>query len=89
MQDLQLFDESFDTLRSSNYHLSLQVSRSTLAACVLDLLTRKYIAFASYLTVDKDFFSLPKRFQEIMNQDPIFKLKYKSASCALINDKST
>jgi hypothetical protein len=89
LQDLQLLDESFDTLRSSNYHLSLQISSFGLTACILDLLTKKYLVFIHLSYEGADPSSVLRNLEKRISADPILKLSYKSKSCAIVDDKAT
>lgn len=91
MDNLALQDKSFEaTQSSSSYHLSIQILPYAYSLAVLDKARKKYLvlknnAFEASVKTE----SLAEKMATVLKQDEYFQLDYHSASCAVVNQRST
>jgi hypothetical protein len=86
MNELHLFDETFDKNQSHNYHLSIQSGMNGLSFCLLDTVRNKYIGFHHYPSQSNEYVSslIP-----IIQADPVLTLSYKSVSHMFVDGRNT
>jgi len=87
MNDIYLFDETFDKNQSHNYHLSIQTGVSGLSFCLLDTVRNKYIGLHHYPIKNTDY--TIDDLVSIIQADPILTLAYKSVSHMFVDGKNT
>ena len=85
MNDIHLFDETFDKNQSHSYHLSIQSGMNGLSFCLLDTVRNKYIGFHHYPLKNIEYIDLIP----IIKADPILTLPYKSVSHMFVDGKNT
>lgn len=90
LDSFSLVDKSFDISKSGSYHLSIQISNTGLAYCVLDLERNKYLAIEnircnSALAAT----SLSVEAKKTFDENAVLKSKFKSVSAAYINNQAT
>ena len=90
MNEINLIDETFDRNQSHNYHLSIQTSSTGLSFCLLDTISKKYIALRHYP------FKIINSSQQFLNNvtekfdtDDLLRLKFKSVSHMYVDNKNS
>lgn len=89
-QHISLFDKSFNKDSTINYKLYLEVSRTGVKQTILDLNSKTFIAFESYLfeNIYNDH-ALAVVLKEVLATNNIYKLNFKNVSIAYVNNRST
>jgi hypothetical protein len=87
MNDIYLFDETFDKNQSHNYHLSIQTGVSGLSFCILDTVRNKYIGLHHY-PIKKIDYTIAD-LVSIIQTDPILTLAFKSVSHMSVDGRNT
>jgi hypothetical protein len=89
MLEINLLDETFDSNQAHNYHLSVQINENALSVCILDTVRNKYIGLRQLQyngSSDPDIASVLK---SALETEDLLKLRYKSVSNLVLNEKST
>ncbi len=90
MNELNLIDETFDRNQSHNYHLSIQTSANDLSFCLLDNITKKYIALRHYpFKASTNAEYVLNNVTNRISSDDILNLKFRSVSHMLVDSKNT
>lgn len=90
MNEINLIDETFDKNQAHNYHLSIQTSNNGLSFCLLDTISKKYIALRHYpFKAINSNQQLLNNVSERIKSDDILKLKFKSVSHMFVDNKNT
>jgi hypothetical protein len=83
-------DESFDTKRLVDFHLSIQVGLDGILAVVLDKEKNKYIAFEYYSFQQVFNFEVITDLLDLaIKESKILPHRYRSVSCSVVNNLST
>jgi hypothetical protein len=90
MDNIALFDETFDKNQTHSYHLYIQDAGSGLTACILDSTRKKYISFIHY-TKNKQVIDdeLTTEFESFAGNNEILNRKYKSVTFMYISPRCT
>lgn len=90
MNEINLIDETFDRNQAHKYHLSIQTSVNGLSFCLLDTISKKYIALRHYpfQAINSTELFLNNVFDRI-NSDDILKLKFRSVNHMFVDNKNT
>lgn len=88
MTEFAYLDESLDINQTQSYHLSIQLGLNGLSFCILDTVTRKYIALRHYPLTEEDDANTGK-IKEIVEKDEILQKPFKSTAALIESFKST
>lgn len=88
MPVLELIDETFDKNSSENYELSVQISTSGLAYCILDTIRNKYVLLHVKDTDDNKLLTSEK-LEEIVSSESLLAFNFKKINLILPSPKST
>jgi hypothetical protein len=78
MRDICFIDKTFDSTKTKDFHLSVQISPDGLYFAILDLIKGKYIVLNGYNFFLKRPRLLLKQVKEIVDKDNLLRLEYKS-----------
>lgn len=78
MRDICFIDKTFDSTKTEDCHLSVQISPDGLYFAILDLLKGKYIVLNGFNFFLKRPRLLLKQVKEIVEKEVLLRLKYKS-----------
>jgi Protein of unknown function (DUF3822) len=83
-------DEAFDTNRSGDYQLIIQLAAADVFIAVKDIAANKFIAF-EHITIQKaNFFQeLDKLWETVLSKSKLLHSVYQLVSCVLVNNKAT
>src|SRR5665647_3181406 len=89
MQDICFIDKSFDPEQSNLYHLSIQISLDGFSFAILDIPKGKYTVLKSTNFFLKRPRLLNMHVREVVSQDELLGLKYKSVEIIYATEKFT
>lgn len=90
LNNINLFDKSYQKSKASTYKLYVEVSYSSLQQLVLDTTTNTFIGFKEHVFADvNNDFTLCKQLEEVIKSDELFNQNYKSIIIALVNNRAT
>ncbi|HEY3370964.1 MAG TPA: DUF3822 family protein [Prolixibacteraceae bacterium] len=89
MHELNITDESFDLKRATEYHLSIQVGLDGFSFCILDILRKKFIALHHIPLIVGKLQFLPRKMEEIFDQQEKLAASYQSISVTYSTNKAT
>lgn len=90
MAEIDLIDKLFDSKKTENYHISIQLDLGGVSFCILDTLIDKYVAFKRYLlnkVTDPE--NLVEHIEKIISTDNFLHQEFKSSSLIFFSQKST
>ncbi len=85
MHELICTDETFDPNFTIEYKLSIQVSLDGFSFCILDDIRKKYLVFKHFPFRLSNASFLPRKTKEIVEQEDILSLTYKSTQILIEN----
>jgi hypothetical protein len=89
MTEFAYLDESLDINQTQSYHLSIQLGLNGLSFCILDTVTRKYIALRHYpFTDDEDQRKYASLLQPVIEKDELLQKPFKSSAVIIESFKS-
>ncbi|MBL4754151.1 MAG: DUF3822 family protein [Flavobacteriales bacterium] len=88
-ENASYIDETFDASKSESYHLSIELGTRTIACCVLDTLSNKYVALYHAKHSDHSISGAADRLLDLVQTHEILNPRYKSASIAIVNEQFT
>ncbi len=89
-QHISLFDKSFNKDNALHYKLYMEISKTSLKQTILDLNTKTFIVFESYV-FDNIYneHALATILKEILATNTIYKLNFKNINVSYVNNRST
>jgi len=82
-------DEAFDINKAKSYHISIELGARTIAACILDTLSNKYVGFYQEKQIGNSVAEAAARLLNLVQTHEILSPKYKSASISILNEQFT
>ena len=89
MHEINFIDETFDLKRAAEYHLSIQVGLDGFSFCILDILRKKFIVLQHIPLIIGKLQFLPKKTEEIFDQEEKLAASYQSISVTYSTNKAT
>ena len=89
MRDIRFIDKTFDSTQSLLYHLSIQISLDGFSFCILDIPKGKYILLRNHPIFLKRPRLLLSRLRDVIEEEGLFNLEYKSIDIIYSTRKST
>lgn len=89
MREIRFTDKTFDNTQSLLYHLSIQISLDGFSFCILDIPKGKYVLLRNQPVFLKRPRLLLNRLRDIIENEELFKLEYKSIDILYTTRKST
>lgn len=78
MRDICFVDKTFDSTRTKDFHLSVQISPDGLYFAILDLIKGKYIVLNGFNFFLKRPRLLLKQVKEVVDKESLLRMEYKS-----------
>ena len=89
MHELNFVDETFDLIRATEYHLSIQAGLDGFSFCILDITRKKFLVLQHVPLIIGKLQFLPKKMEAIFDKEEKLTACYQSVSVTYSTNKAT